>query len=67
MPKSVVDDLKKGSGVYAKMYDGTICYVDIVGFVALISRLSPQQVTSLLDQLYGFALLCTYSVTLIYV
>ena len=58
MPKSVADDLKNGSAVHAKVYDGTICYVDIVDFVALISKLSPKQVTGLLDQLYGFAFLC---------
>ena len=53
MPPSIVDDVKKGKDVLVEYYDAaTICFIDIVKFVALISDFTPVQVVTLLNSLY---------------
>ena len=54
MPKPVAKMLRRGVEVSPAHFQSvTICYIDIVGFMAIISRLKPVQVTSLFNQLYG--------------
>ena len=54
MPKPVAKMLRRGVEVSPTHFQSvTICYIDIVGFMAIISRLNPVQVTSLFNQLYG--------------
>ena len=53
MPPSIVADVKKGKDVQVDYYDAvTICFIDIVKFVALISDYTPVQVVTLLKGLY---------------
>ena len=55
LPRSVAEDLKAGKEVKAEYFDNvSICYLDIVGFVALISKCTPLQVVQLLNSLYGY-------------
>ncbi len=54
LPRSVADDLKTGREVRTETFDNvSIVYLDIVGFVAMISKLTPIQVVELLNALYG--------------
>ena len=54
LPASVVETLQSGQEVPVQSFDSaTISYIDIVGFVALISQCSPIQVVDLLNNLYG--------------
>ena len=53
LPPTVVDDIKKGKIVQVEYFDAvTICFLDIVKFVAMISDYSPAQVVILLNNLY---------------
>ena len=55
LPRSIAEDLKMGKEVKAEYFDNvSICYLDIVGFVALISKCTPLQVVQLLNSLYGY-------------
>ena len=50
---TVVDDIKKGKIVQVEYFDAvTICFLDIVKFVAMIAELTPVQVVTLLNNLY---------------
>ena len=53
LPPTVVDDIKKGKIVQVEYFDAvTICFLDIVKFVAMIADYSPVQVVTLLNNLY---------------
>ena len=53
LPPTVVDDIKKGQIVQVEYFDAvTICFLDIVKFVAMIAELTPVQVVTLLNNLY---------------
>ena len=53
LPPTVVDDIKKGNIVQVEYFDAvTICFLDIVKFVAMIAELTPYQVVTLLNNLY---------------
>ena len=57
MPKPVAKTMRNGQEEAPAYYaSATICYIDIVGFMAIISRLKPVQVTKLFDKLYGWVL-----------
>ena len=52
LPPTVVDDIKKGQIVQVEYFDAvTICFLDIVKFVAMIADYSPVQVVTLLNNL----------------
>ena len=54
MPKPVAKIMRDSQQVAPAHFEkATICYIDLVGFMAVISRLEPFQVTNLLDCLYG--------------
>ena len=45
--------MKQGKDVQVEYFDAvTICYIDIVKFVAMIANYSPVQVVTLLNRLY---------------
>ena len=53
LPPTVVDDIKKGKIVQVEYFDAvTICFLDIVKFVAMIADYSPVQVVTFLNNLY---------------
>ena len=53
LPATVVDDIKKGKNVHVDYFDAvTICFLDIVKFVAIIAELTPCQVIKLMNNLY---------------
>ena len=54
MPRPVAKIMKSGREVAPAYYNSaTICYIDIVGFMAIISSLKPVQVTDMFKLLYG--------------
>ena len=64
LPASIVERLKRGEGVIADRYDSvTVLFVDIVGFSAIASLLSPEDLITLLDSIFSDidAIATTYS------
>ena len=62
LPRSIAEDLKMGKEVKAEYFDNvSICYLDIVGFVALISKCTPLQVVQLLNSLYGYVQMAVFT------
>ena len=55
MPAPVAEELKTGRDVIPQYYDSaTLCYIDIVNFVSLISDMQPIHVTKLLNAFYKY-------------
>ncbi|MBI2794716.1 MAG: tetratricopeptide repeat protein, partial [Ignavibacteria bacterium] len=53
LPKHIADRVARGEQVTDHIDDAAVMFVDIVGFTALSSTLTNQQVISLLDALFG--------------
>ena len=54
IPKPIANEPRVGKDVQPTYFNSAaICYVDIVGFVALISSLKPSEVTKQLNEVYG--------------
>ncbi|MBE7451303.1 MAG: HAMP domain-containing protein [Kofleriaceae bacterium] len=54
LPSPIADRLKQGEGVIVDRFDHvTVLFADIVGFTALSSRTSPEQLVSMLNDLFS--------------
>ncbi len=54
LPAPIVERLKRGEGVIADRFDSvTVLFADIVGFSALASALSPEELITLLDNIFS--------------
>ncbi|MGK7928802.1 MAG: adenylate/guanylate cyclase domain-containing protein [Spirulina sp.] len=54
LPKSIAESLKEGESNIAKRYENvTILFADIVGFTQLSSEISPEDLVSLLNEIFS--------------
>lgn len=54
LPRSIAESLKEGESNIAKKYENvTILFADIVGFTKLSSKISPEELVSLLNEIFS--------------
>ncbi|NJL70050.1 MAG: response regulator, partial [Microcoleus sp. SM1_3_4] len=54
LPAAIVENLKKGEKTAAERFESaTVLFADIVGFTSIAARMSPQELVSLLNQIFS--------------
>ncbi|NJR21936.1 MAG: response regulator [Richelia sp. CSU_2_1] len=54
LPAAIVENLKKGENTEAERFESaTVLFADIVGFTSIAARMSPQELVSLLNQIFS--------------